>query len=68
MVPLMPKQAVGVALMSYCGVLHWGFNSDWEQVPDLHELVLATELSFQELCEAAKVGDATDIALRPEEG
>lgn len=47
--PLMPRQALGVALMSYCGSLFWGFNSDWDQVPDLHDLVLATEDSFHEL-------------------
>jgi len=53
-VPLMPMQGVGIAVMSYCGRLYWGFNSDWEQVPDLHDLVLATESAFEELCEAAR--------------
>ena len=53
MAPLMPKQAVAIALMSYCGGLYWGFNSDWDQVPDLHDLVIATEQSFDELYEAA---------------
>ena len=53
-VPILPMQGVGIALMSYCGGLYWGFNSDWEQVPDLHELVLATETSFRELHEAAQ--------------
>lgn len=52
-VPIMPLQGVGIAVMSYCGALYWGFNSDWEQVPDLHDLVLATEEAFQELYEAA---------------
>jgi WS/DGAT/MGAT family acyltransferase len=51
--PCLPMQGVAVALMSYCGQIYWGFNSDWDQVPDLHELVLATEASFQELYEAA---------------
>jgi len=58
-VPLMPMQAVGVALMSYRDGLFWGFDSDWDQVPDLHELVTATESSFQELREAA-AGIAAD--------
>jgi WS/DGAT/MGAT family acyltransferase len=53
-VPIMPMQGVGIAVMSYCGALYWGFNSDWEQVPDLHELVLATHASFQELYEASE--------------
>jgi WS/DGAT/MGAT family acyltransferase len=52
--PLLRNQTVSVALMSYCGSLYWGFNSDWEQVPDLHELVLATEHSFEELREFAR--------------
>ncbi|MBW2499753.1 MAG: wax ester/triacylglycerol synthase family O-acyltransferase [Deltaproteobacteria bacterium] len=51
--PCLPQQAVAVALMSYCGGLYWGFNSDWELVPDLHELVLAVETAFQEICDAA---------------
>lgn len=52
-VPIMPGQGLGIALMSYAGGLYWGFNSDWEQLPDLHELVLATERSFEQLHEAA---------------
>ncbi len=61
-VPLMPMQGVGVAVMSYCGRLYWGFNSDWEQVPDLHDLVLATETSFRELHEAAAKLDPGAVA------
>jgi diacylglycerol O-acyltransferase len=53
-VPLMQRHGVGIAAMSYAGVLYWGFNSDWDQVPDLHELILANEESFQELLEAAR--------------
>jgi WS/DGAT/MGAT family acyltransferase len=52
--PLIPLQGIAVALMSYYGTLYWGFNSEWELVPDLHELVLATEASFEELCKAAE--------------
>lgn len=53
-VPLMPMQALCIAVMSYCGGLYWGFNSDWEQVPDLHDFVLAMEDSFREISEAAE--------------
>ena len=60
-VPLMPKQGVGIAVMSYCGSLFWGFNSDWEQTPDLHELVLATKESFRELHEAALKSDEAPV-------
>ena len=52
--PLIPLQGIGVALMSYHGTLYWGFNSDWELVPDLHELILATEAAFDELRHAAE--------------
>jgi WS/DGAT/MGAT family acyltransferase len=57
-VPILPMHGVGIAVMSYCGGLYWGFNSDWEQVPDLHDLVLATQTSFQELYDAAQQRDS----------
>jgi hypothetical protein len=60
-VPLLPVHGVGIALMSYCGGLYFGFNSDWEQVPDLHELVLATKMSFEELVEATAGADVGGI-------
>ena len=41
LVPLFANQALGVALFSYDGRLYWGFNADWDAVPDLHELVEA---------------------------
>jgi len=41
LVPLFANQALGVALLSYDGRLHWGFNADWDVVPDLHDLVEA---------------------------
>ena len=43
LVPLFANQALGVALFSYDGVLHWGFNADWDAVPDLHDLVDAVD-------------------------
>ena len=33
---------LGIALMSYDGRLFWGFNADWDQLPDLHDFVIAT--------------------------
>jgi WS/DGAT/MGAT family acyltransferase len=48
-VPLAPNQALGIALMSYDQDLFWGFNSDWDAVPDLHDLVDDVEVGFQEL-------------------
>ena len=38
-VPLFRNQGLGVALFSYDGQLHWGFNADWDVLPDLHDLV-----------------------------
>ncbi len=52
-VPLMPGNALGIALFSYCGVLHWGITADWDLVPDLHEFVDALNAAFDALREAA---------------
>lgn len=49
MVPLLGAQSVGIALFSYGGVLSWGFNADWDLVPDLHDLVLAVQHSYEQL-------------------
>lgn len=49
MVPLMQNQNLGIALFSYCGSLHWGFNADWESFPDVHEFVEDLEASLEEL-------------------
>ncbi|MBW2507942.1 MAG: wax ester/triacylglycerol synthase family O-acyltransferase [Deltaproteobacteria bacterium] len=48
MVPLMRNQNLGIALFSYNGGLHWGFNADWESFPDVHEFVEDLEASFAE--------------------
>jgi len=39
LVPLFTNQCLGIALFSYDGGLYWGFNADWDALPDLHELV-----------------------------
>src|SRR5438309_988020 len=56
-VPLVRSQGLGVATFSYAGQLCWGFNADWDLVPDLNEFVHAIEDSFRELAEAAGIGD-----------
>ncbi|KPK52189.1 MAG: hypothetical protein AMJ63_10145 [Myxococcales bacterium SG8_38_1] len=53
MVPLMRNQNLGIALFSYNGGLHWGFNADWESFPDVHEFVEDLETSFAEYKELA---------------
>jgi WS/DGAT/MGAT family acyltransferase len=55
-VPIMGTLGVGIALFSYDGALSWGFTGDWDLVPDLHALALATERSFAELRRAAGLG------------
>jgi diacylglycerol O-acyltransferase len=52
LVPLAKNQALGVATFSYNGGLHWGFNSDWDRVPDLHDLALAVGTQFETLAKA----------------
>ncbi len=61
-VPLISNQCLGIALFSYLGGLYWGFNADWECVPDLHDFVVAIDASFRELCEAA---DAASVGQEP---
>ncbi|MEW6268712.1 MAG: wax ester/triacylglycerol synthase family O-acyltransferase [Thermodesulfobacteriota bacterium] len=54
LVPLFPNQALGVALFSYDGTLFWGFNADWDALPDLHDLVTAVEHELGKLHRAAE--------------
>lgn len=49
MVPLMQNQNLGIAIFSYCGALHFGFNADWASFPDIHEFVEDLETAFEEL-------------------
>ena len=51
-VPLIPGGGLGVALFSYEGKLCWGFNGDFELVPDLGSLVDDIAASFEALRQA----------------
>jgi hypothetical protein len=53
LVPLFAGQALGFALLSYDGGLFWGFNADWDAMPDLHDLVDAVEREFAVLRDVA---------------
>jgi len=53
LVPLFENQGIGIALFSYVGQLCWGFNADWDLVPDLGRFVEAVRESFGELTAAA---------------
>lgn len=73
-VPLLENMGLGVALMSYDGKVCWGFNADYELVPDLPTFVRLIEESFSELQNAVQVREvkpfaapaATDEASPPE--
>lgn len=54
--PLGRNQSLGIALFSYAGGLYWGFNSDWDTLPDIHHLVEAIQLEFEALYKAAADG------------
>jgi diacylglycerol O-acyltransferase len=53
LVPLMANEALNIALFSYEGGLYWGFNSDWDALPDLHDFVESIPLGFEALAKAA---------------
>ena len=53
-VPLMDYIGMGIALFSYDGDLCWGFNADWDVVPDVAEFADDVRASFAELEEAAR--------------
>ncbi len=54
-VPLMDHLGLGIALMSYDGQLHWGFNADYDVVPDLRDFVEDIQAAYHELARAAGV-------------
>lgn len=61
-VPLFRNQALNIALFSYDGTLFWGFNADWDAVPDLHELVAGVERELEGLRRAAEAAGAAPDA------
>jgi len=51
--PLFASQALTVTAFSYDGRLFWGFNSDWDVLPELHDLVVDVQQEFERFREAA---------------
>ena len=47
--PLRIDQGLSVGVACGSRELAFGFNSDWDLFPDLHELVIATQRSFEQL-------------------
>ena len=54
-VPIADTTALGIALVSYAGKLCWGFNADFESVPDLADFADAIEASFAQIARDAGV-------------
>ena len=61
--PLVYDQALAIALFSYNGAMHGGFNADWEALSGLHELVDTFAEEFAALRRAAGVR-APEVAAR----
>ncbi len=61
-VPLTDYLGLGIVLFSYAGKLCWGFNADWDLLPDLPDFVAAVADAFRELQQVAGVPAATDGA------
>ncbi|HKE10345.1 MAG TPA: wax ester/triacylglycerol synthase family O-acyltransferase [Myxococcota bacterium] len=51
--PLTDYLGLGIVLFSYAGLMCWGFTADWDLLPDLHDVVIATEEAFEEICQVA---------------
>lgn len=68
LVPLFTNQALGIALFSYDGGLYWGFNSDWDALPDLHEIVDTLEQEFELLVKAAAETISVSERAQPQRG
>jgi len=49
LVPLWQAHGVGIALFSYAGTIYWGFNSDYDILPDVDVFAGAMQESFGEL-------------------
>jgi diacylglycerol O-acyltransferase len=63
LVPIFQRQAVGIALFSYDGRLYWGFNADWDAVPDLHTLVEAIDAELLLLLAATVPGTSEPMRV-----
>jgi len=55
-VPLASNQGLGIAIMSYDGGVYFGFNADYDALPDVDALVGEVAGALEELEEAAGVG------------
>jgi hypothetical protein len=54
-VPLLENLGLGIALASYNGTVHWGFNADPDIVPDLETFVAKLRGAYDNVARAAGV-------------
>jgi WS/DGAT/MGAT family acyltransferase len=62
LVPLWEGHGVGIALFSYNGSVFWGFNADYDLVPDLDLFIAAIESSLKETVAATRESAGEDSA------
>jgi hypothetical protein len=66
-VPIIDQLGMGVALLSYNGKIFWGFNADYDLVPDLWRFIEDIRSSFEELLKLSTIApEASDRAPRSE--
>ena len=54
LVPIAKYVGLGIVLVSYVGKLAWGFNADWDVVPDLDVFGRCVDDAFSELSQATQ--------------
>ena len=64
-VPLFENQGLGIALFSYDGTLYWGFNGDWDMLPDLDDFVRGIDHAVRQLRRAVQRQPAGRAAVTP---
>jgi WS/DGAT/MGAT family acyltransferase len=64
-VPLTDNLGLGIALFSYDGRICWGFNADYDLMPDLAAFVGFIEDAFRDLQQAAGIEPKQPVTERP---
>jgi diacylglycerol O-acyltransferase / wax synthase len=63
--PVLDGSGLNITVMSYRGVLNWGFMACRETVRDVDDIALAVPVALQELMDAAGLGAATSVGVAP---
>jgi WS/DGAT/MGAT family acyltransferase len=64
-VPLMEGLGIGIALTSYDGTLHWGFNSDPDLVPDADVFVEKVQAAYEAVAKEAGIEREPALSVVP---